>query len=112
MATTWTVTETFYDVSLDGHTNVVTKATFLVTANSGEESASIGDVCQFDTSNLTDFTPYDSLTENEVLGWITNTLGPDNVALYNSRAEQKLQNKISPPTGSGLPWDTPEEPAV
>lgn len=49
-----------------------------------------------------DYTPYDSVTEAEVLGWCWAN-GVDQEAIQESLQAQ-LDAKITPTTGSGTPW--------
>lgn len=50
------------------------------------------------------FTPFEELSEDEVIGWVKNVLGQSGV----DHKEQELQNKIneskSPQIVSGVPW--------
>jgi hypothetical protein len=57
------------------------------------------------------FTPYDELTELQVLGWVQNTIGEDGIISY----EQNIANEIAKQAGPvvvtlPLPWIPEPEP--
>lgn len=57
------------------------------------------------------FTPYDQLTEQQVLGWVWES-GVDKDA-SEANVAQQIANQINPPVVTPpLPWATPQEPAV
>jgi len=67
--------------------------------------------CEYDASSPT-FTPYADLTENEVLGWVYDSLieGDETAAEAKARVEadrdSKVQKQIdaAATTASGVPW--------
>ena len=57
------------------------------------------------------FTPYDQLTEQQVLGWVWES-GVDKDA-SEANVAQQIANQINPPVVTPpLPWAAPQEPAV
>lgn len=56
--------------------------------------------------DLTDgFTPFDDLTEAQVLGWVHGEMGEDQVAAYEANVAQQIADQINPPVVSPpLPW--------
>ena len=51
------------------------------------------------------FTPYEYLTQAQVVGWLTDELGPEQIAQYESVLAQNIAAQINPPTVSPpLPW--------
>ena len=81
----------------------ITTAHWRVTAVDGEYTASSYGTCGFTPDPESgDYTPYDSVTEAEVLGWCWAN-GVDQEAIEASlQADIDLQ--ITPTTGSGEPW--------
>ena len=73
------------------------------TAVDGDYSASSYGTCGFtyDPSSP-DFTPYDDLTESQVLGWCWDN-GVDKDAIEASLAA-KIEAQKNPVSGSGVPW--------
>ena len=86
-------------------------ADYVVTAHwqcTGVDGAYTGQVystCSFPVVQGA-FTPYDQLTQDQVLGWIWAN-GVDKAAT-EAAVEQQIQNQINPPIVSPpLPWVTP-----
>lgn len=51
------------------------------------------------------FTPYDQLTEAQVIGWVQDALGEEQVAAYEANVAQQIANQINPPVVTPpLPW--------
>lgn len=51
------------------------------------------------------FTPFDQLTQNEVIGWIKNGLGNDGVASLIAKLDGKISEQINPAAiFPSLPW--------
>ena len=51
------------------------------------------------------FTPYDQLTQDQVIGWVTTSLGPQGIANVQSILDARIQYLASPPVVSPpLPW--------
>jgi hypothetical protein len=51
------------------------------------------------------FTPFDELTEAEVINqWLLPLMGAEQVAAYASALEAQIAEQINPTRGSGLPW--------
>jgi hypothetical protein len=88
-------------VQLDRKTadNYVTTAHWTVTATDGDFSASAYGTCGFD-GELT--TPYEDLTEEQVLGWVWAN-GVDKDATEESLAAQ-IEAQKNPVSATGVPW--------
>lgn len=51
------------------------------------------------------FTPYADLTQDQVIGWVQDAMGPEQVASVEANVEQQIQDQINPPVVSPpLPW--------
>jgi hypothetical protein len=106
---TWTVNSMYTLPQVDGFDDVVVVAVFTVSGTDGEYSASLGsNSCQFTISeDQPDFTPYDELTEEQVIGWIQNTLGENGVTSYEASIAGNIESQINPPVTPSqqpLPW--------
>ena len=54
------------------------------------------------------YTPYNQLTQEQVIGWVQAALGPEGVAQMEATCDAGIENQISPPIVSPpLPWVTP-----
>jgi len=55
-----------------------------------------------------DYTPYDELTEAEVILWTQEALGEEQVTAIYTSIDSQIQNQIDPPIITPpLPWNTP-----
>lgn len=50
------------------------------------------------------FIPYEELTEETVLNWVSTALGPQTLELIQNELIQKINSKKNPPVLSGTPW--------
>jgi hypothetical protein len=83
----WYINEMEVSPSLDGLTNVVKKINFTYEAVDGEYRTWIRDNYFCPNPSSTDFTAYDNLTKEQVIGWLES--GLDLVDL-----QKQLQDKI------------------
>ena len=96
MSFTWNV------VQMDRKTSdgFVTTVHYTVSAVDGEVTASTYGTVGY-TQEEGNFTPYESLTKEQVVGWVQNSLGKDTVEA--SLADQ-INAQKNPVQESGLPW--------
>jgi hypothetical protein len=99
VAYNWTIATCEHDIATGG----ITVAHWRVTAVDGDYSASAYGTCGF-TPDATDpdFTPYDDVTEAEVLGWCWAD-GVDKDATEAALADQ-ISADENPTSASGTPW--------
>ena len=72
----------------------------------GDYNGSVYSTCSFPVVQGENFTPYNQLTQDQVLGWIWAN-GVDKSAT-EAAVEGQIQNQINPPVVSPpLPWVTP-----
>ena len=75
--------------------------------NAGEEvSSMLRDSISFEVKE-SDITPYEDLTEELVISWVKNSLGPDVVANYEESLAGQVWDMINPPVNpepTPLPW--------
>lgn len=95
----WTIATCEHDIATGG----ITIAHWRVAAVDGDYSASAYGTCGF-TPDATDpdFTPYDDVTEAEVLGWCWAD-GVDKDAIEAALAA-KIDADQNPTSASGTPW--------
>ena len=110
---TWSVTNMIH-VDADGG---VIKAYWSCVANSdGDPSYSAqnsGKIILTYDASAPEFIPYADLTENDVLGWVWDSMVTGDVTANEAKAEQeaavtaRVQNQVveHATTSSGLPWD-------
>ena len=99
MATTWTISTLERELSDGG----VIVAHWRATDVDGDYSASSYGTCGFTyDASSPDFTPYDNLTESQVLGWCWDN-GVDQDAIEASLAA-KIEADKNPTQANGVPW--------
>jgi hypothetical protein len=99
MATTWTISTLERELSDGG----VIVAHWRATDVDGDYSAPAYGTCGFTyDASSPDFTPYDELTESQVLGWCWAN-GVDQDAIEASLAS-KIEADKNPTQANGVPW--------
>jgi branched-subunit amino acid ABC-type transport system permease component len=89
----------------DGETDVVFSVHWTLT---GTEAGFVGSV--YGSQGVTvdpdaPFTPYADLTEAQVIGWVQDAMGAEQVAAYEANVAQQINNQIVPPVVTPqLPW--------
>ncbi len=78
----------------------VTTVHYNVSAVDGEFTASTYGTVGF-TEEDTDYTPFDELTKDQVIGWVQDSLGQDTVEEALAAQIDALKNPVNE---SGLPW--------
>ena len=104
MATTftWTVTQLNCYPQAEGQTDVVFTVHWQLTGTDGTYNGSVYSTCSVPAPTGA-FTPYDDLTQDQVLGWIWEN-GVDQ-ASAEAAVQTQIDNQINPPTISpALPW--------
>jgi hypothetical protein len=96
MTTTWTITQTNYEVS----NGFITTAHWTATAVDGDYTASIYSTCSW--ADGTPTIPYNQVTMQEVLQWCWNS-GVDKTATEAALA-QNIELQKHPVTATGVPW--------
>jgi hypothetical protein len=84
----------------------VVNVLWTLTGVDGQYTASIGGNSQFTVQEGT-FTPYDQLTQAQVIGWVQNSLGADGIANFEANVQGQINSMITPPVSpqnTPLPW--------
>lgn len=101
METTWSI------ANLERHTTdgIVYTAHWTVSATDGDYSAgAYGSVGLEAPAEGDAIIPYEELTEAVVVGWVKEKLGEEQVASMEEALTSQLEEKITPSSVSGLPW--------
>lgn len=69
----------------------------------GESASAYGSVGLSDPDPAS-FVPFSQLTKEEVLDWVFEFLGPDQVVSIQESLYNTVQAKLNPTTAQGLPW--------
>lgn len=96
MATTWKIRNVMVYNTLDGNSDVIYLVNYNVTATDDNGNVYVlPEEAMIDTSSITDFVPFEDLTEEVVLGWVTTNLGAGAVAAIDQAAENALSNMLN-----------------
>jgi len=68
------------------------------------ESASVYGSVGFGDPDPASFIPFSQLTKEEVLNWIFEALGPDQVVSIQENLYNQIQAKLNPTSEVGIPW--------
>ena len=93
---TWEISNT-ESRTTDGY---ITIAHWRCTASEGEYTATAYGTVGFDGD--TPATPFDSVTEDQVIGWVKDSMQPDEV---ENNLLAQIEEQKTPATVSGTPWD-------
>ena len=107
----WNVTA-LYTETIAGEQNYVVIANYEVVGVDGTYSASLSNIARFSTENVDNFTPYQDLTNEIVIGWIQAELGVDGVSNLEACIQGQIDSQINPPVvpqNTPLPWATVTE---
>lgn len=99
---TWSVTALNCYPQADGQTDVVFTVHWTLSGTDGTYNGSVYSTCSVPAPEGT-FTPYDQLTQEQVLGWIWAN-GVDKQSA-EAAVQQQIDNQINPPVVTPpLPW--------
>ena len=59
-------------------------------------------IAELDISDLSSFTPYAEITEDEAIAWAKAALGEDRVAAYAQMLKKEIEKLKN--DGTGVPW--------
>lgn len=104
MTTFTTTIDRMYTLpQVEGQTDVVVNALWTVTGVDGTHTASIGGNTQFTLEQGSSFTPYNQLTEAQVIGWIPES----SISSAQACVQGQIDSMITPPVSpenTPLPW--------
>ena len=90
---------------LDGETDVVFTVHWTLNGTDGTYNGDVYGSQGITIDHDAPFTPYASLTQAQVVGWVQDALGEEQVASYEANVAQQIANQINPPVITHpLPW--------
>ena len=105
---TWAVQQMDCYPEEDGETDVVFTVHWTLTATDGTYQGYVYGSQGVSIDPDVPFTPYADLTEAQVIGWVQDAMGPEQVASLEANVAQQIANQINPPVVTPpLPWATP-----
>ncbi len=106
-----TITNTWAVVQMDAYPEYEGEADVVFTVHwtlTGTDETYVGSVYGSVGVSLDEgatFTPYEDLTEAQVIGWVQDALGAEQVAAYEANVAQQIADQIDPPVVTPpLPW--------
>ena len=107
---TWNVVQMNEYPEFDGEQDVVFQVHWTLTGTEGEYTGSVYGSVGVSLDAESQFTPYNELTLEQVIGWVQDALGAEQVAAYEANVAQQIADQQNPPVVSlPLPWASSEE---
>ena len=108
MAATWKVVACDYTKSLGGEVDVITNVHWEIldkeTVGSVDHTGRVYGSVTLDTSDLSSFIAYGSVTEANAIAWAKAALGSDTVAEHEAQVAAQITESKTPTRGQGTPW--------
>lgn len=105
---TWTVNSMMVMPEQAGEDDVVIMASYTVTGSEDGYTATLSSIQRFEYTGGS-FTPYNDLTEDQVVGWIKDALGENGINSIERNLDAQIEAKKNPPltpTVLPLPWQS------
>jgi hypothetical protein len=91
----------------EGETDVVFTVHWTLTGTDGTYTGSVYGSVGVTYAQGSPFTPYAQLTQDQVIGWVKEALGAEQVANYETNVATQIENQANPPVVTPpLPWAT------
>lgn len=101
----WTVAQLDAYPTYENHTDVVFTVHWRMDGVDGEYTAGVYGSVGLTLDPEADFTPYADLTEAQVIGWVKDALGEEQVASYEENVAAQIDALVNPPVVTPpLPW--------
>jgi hypothetical protein len=102
---TWGVLQMDAYPEQDGETDVVFNVHWTLTGADGTYSGNVYGSQSVTVDPEAPFTPYADLTQAQVIGWVKDALGEEQVASLEANVAEQIANQINPPVVTpALPW--------
>lgn len=110
MAVTWNINQTERETTNGGVIVAHWTASDSETVGSGEDAvvhngSSYGMVSLTPDHTDSDFTPYADLVESDVITWVKDSIGADDVTRIEETIGAQIAESKTPTTATGLPWE-------
>jgi hypothetical protein len=105
----WTITALDCIPKVGDLTDYCVVAHWTCTGTDGTYTGSVYNTASFEVDpSRPDYTPYNELTEAQVVGWVQAALGPETVAATYTAIDTQIENQVNPPIVTPpLPWAQP-----
>lgn len=101
----WTVAQLDAYPTYENHTDVVFTVHWRMDGTDGEHTAGVYGSVGLTLDPEATFTPYADLTEAQVVGWVKDALGEEQVTSYEANVAAQIDALVNPPVVTpALPW--------
>lgn len=104
VAKTWKITGLQTYPKTEGEIDVVCAAAWNVSGTDGECNGSLNGSTAFKLNPDEPYTPFDQLTEAQVLGWVFASLGEEGKATAEADVDAQIEYAHSKIQPAPLPW--------
>jgi hypothetical protein len=102
---TWDVVQMDVYPEKDGFTDVVYMTHWTLSGTDNTYTGSAYGTAGIALNEQGSYIPYEDLTQEQVLGWVKNSLGEEQVALLEAKIATQIANQANPPVITPpLPW--------
>ena len=102
---TWSVMQMDCYPEVDGETDVVFTVHWTLTGSDGTYFGNVYGSQAVTVDPEASFTPYADLTQEQVISWVKNAMGEEQVTVYEQNVAEQINNQIAPPVVTPpLPW--------
>lgn len=110
----WNVTQMDCYPEYEGEPDVVFTVHWTLTGTQDQYTGYVYGTVGVTLDPESPFTPYADLTLDQVVGWVQDALGAEQVAAYEANVAAQIENQINPTVVTPpLPWSqTEEQPAA
>jgi hypothetical protein len=101
----WTVAQMDAYPEYEGHSDVVFTVHWRLDGTDDEHTAGVYGTVGLTLDPEATYVPYADLTEAQVVGWVHEALGEDQVASYEDNVANQIAALVNPPVVTpALPW--------
>jgi len=101
----WTIAQMDAYPEYEGRKDVVFTVHWRCDGTDGEHTAGVYGSVGLTLDPEAKFTPFEKLTEAQVIGWVQDALGEEQVASYEENVANQIEALINPPVvRPPLPW--------
>jgi hypothetical protein len=105
----WTIDSLYSAPSLNGQTDVVTIANWIVTGSDGVNTSVVKGSQPLTYAAGTPFTPYSNIAEATVIGWVQEAMGAAGVTQVQNQLDTQIENIVNKKNNdllvqNPLPW--------
>lgn len=102
---TWAVIEMDCYPEEDGEMDVVFNVHWTLTGTDGTYTGYVYGTQSVSIDPDAPFTPYADLTQAQVIGWVKDAMGEEQVASLEANVAEQIANQVNPPVVTpALPW--------